>query len=128
MIAFNSWACMACVIGASIAWSASAGDPAPSAAAMKRYQQERAACLSGQTHQQQETCLREAGAALQQARRGNVEDAPSDTAQNRLRRCDLHPQPQDREECIRRMDQGRTTGSVEGGGIIRELVTRPVAQ
>ena len=42
---------------------------------------------------------------------------------NRLRRCDNQP-PQDREDCIRRMNgEGTTSGSVQSGGIYRELVT-----
>jgi hypothetical protein len=106
-----------------LAFAVSAADPAALAAANERYQQERARCLSGQTSQDQETCLREAGAALQAARQGRPEDPPSDLARNRLQRCEVHTNPADREECIRRMQMGVTTGSVEGGGIVRELRT-----
>jgi hypothetical protein len=106
-----------------IAFGALAADPAALSAANQRYQQERARCLSGQTSQDQETCLREAGAALQAARQGRPEDPPSDLERNRLQRCEVHTNPADREECIRRMQMGVTTGSVEGGGIVRELRT-----
>ena len=89
-----------------------------------RYQKERAACMNGESHQDGATCLKEAGAALQEARRGNL--VTMDERQyekNRLARCDAHP-PEDREDCVRRMHgEGTTTGSVEGGGIYRELVT-----
>lgn len=87
------------------------------------YQQDRAACLSGQTNQDRATCLREAGAALQEARRGGLEDGDRQFERNRLLRCDRQP-PEDRADCLRRMNgEGFTSGSVEGGGIYRELVT-----
>lgn len=91
--------------------------------AISRYRQERAACLSGQTSQDRATCLREAGAALQEARRGGVEPTPTYAA-NALRRCEPLPDP-DRADCVARMKgAGSVSGSVEGGGIVRELVTR----
>lgn len=103
-----------------VAFGATAADPASLAAANERYQQERARCLSGQTSQDQETCLREAGAALQAARQGRAEDPPSDLARNLLQRCEVHPTAEAREECIRRMNEGTVTGSVGGGGMVRE--------
>ena len=103
------------------AMAATAG-PAPSDA-MSRYRQERAACLSGQTQQDRATCLREAGAALQEARRGSVESNPTYAA-NALRRCEKLPEP-DRADCVARMQgRGSVSGSVGGGGLYRELVTR----
>ena len=87
------------------------------------YQQDRAACNSGQTSQDRATCLKEAGAALREARRGGLDDGQSQLEKNRLLRCDNQP-PQDRDACVRRMNgEGVTTGSVDGGGILRELVT-----
>lgn len=112
----------AIVLGA-LAGAALAADFAAPPGARERYEQERARCLSGQTTQDLQTCLREAGAALQASRQGRPEDAPSDLAQNRLRRCDVHPTPADREECIRRMNFGVVTGTVEGGAVVRELRT-----
>src|SRR2546426_8157808 len=38
-----------------------------------RSQQERAACVNGQSHQDRATCMREAGAALYEARRRSEE-------------------------------------------------------
>jgi len=94
--------------------------------AQRVYQADRAACLSGQTSQDRATCMREAGAALQEAKRGRLDDGEAEFDRNRLLRCDNQP-PQDRADCVRRMNgEGTTTGSVEGGGILRELVT-PVA-
>ena len=80
--------------------------------AQLRYQQERAACLSGQTNQDRTTCLREAGAALAEARRGELESARSELLNNQLRRCDPLPNVE-RQACIARMSgKGTTSGSV----------------
>jgi len=87
------------------------------------YQRERAACNSGQTGQDRATCLREAGAARVEARRGGLDEGQGQLERNRLLRCDSQP-PQDRQDCVRRMNgEGVTSGSVQGGGILRELVT-----
>ena len=89
------------------------------------YMQDRAFCNSGQSAQDRQTCLREAGAAAQEGPRGNLTDAPE---ANKFARCDYHKDPNDREYCIRRMKgEGTVSGSVEGGGVMRELrvITRP---
>jgi hypothetical protein len=95
--------------------------------AQQRYQQERAVCMSGQSNQDRATCLREAGAALQESRRGNLDNGDMrDFGHNRMVRCNALP-AQDREDCARRMHgEGVTTGSAQQGGILREL-TRPIA-
>ncbi len=87
------------------------------------YQRDRAACNGGQSGQDRAACLREAGAARQEARRGRLDDSTAEFERNRLLRCDRQP-PQDREDCVRRMNgEGVTSGSVQGGGILRELTT-----
>lgn len=90
------------------------------------YQKERAACLSGESIETRETCLREAGAALQEARRGGLAAGNErELEQNRLSRCAALPES-DREDCVRRMrGEGTASGSVQQGGIFREL-SRPV--
>lgn len=97
--------------------------------AQRTYRIDRAACMSGKTGQDRATCLQEAGAALSEARRGRLDDGDAQFERNRLVRCDAQP-PGDREDCIRRMNgEGFTSGSVEGGGIYRELSTTvPAAQ
>jgi hypothetical protein len=88
-----------------------------------RYEVERAACLRGQSAQHVDTCLREAGATLAQARRGARQDDPSQLEINRLQRCQPLPDPL-RRDCIARVQgEGKVTGSVAEGGILRELVT-----
>lgn len=92
--------------------------------AQLRYQQERAVCMSGASNQDRATCLKEAGAALQEARRGNLSASDSQLGRNRTMRCDALP-VQDRQDCEMRMSgAGSTSGSAQQGGILREL-TRP---
>ena len=86
------------------------------------YQDEVAVC----SHIQQDraACIREAGAARQEARRGGLTSAP-DYTQNALARCQLQP-PTERMACEQRVrGTGMTSidGSVLGGGLIRETVT-----
>ena len=109
-----------------ITGAAIAAAPDKNSDAQKIYQQDRAACMSGQSNQDRATCLREAGAALQQASRGRLDNGTDGQAQferNRMIRCDSQP-AQDRDDCMRRMHgEGITRGSVESGGIYRELTT-----
>jgi hypothetical protein len=112
-----------------LATAATAADRGTDAQA--QFRNDRAACLNGQSNQDRATCLKEAGAALQEARRGRLDngrDGESQFEKNRMLRCDSQP-AQDRADCLRRMNgEGTTRGSVESGGIIRELVTTVPAQ
>jgi hypothetical protein len=85
---------------------------------------ERAVCDGIQ--QDRAACLREAGAARYEARRGGLTSAsPMNYEQNALARCGLQP-PADRADCEARVrGTGMTSveGSVLGGGLIRETVT-----
>jgi hypothetical protein len=94
--------------------------------AQLRYRQERAACLSGGSNQDRATCLREAGAALAEARHGGLATGGDrDLVANRAARCNALPAA-DREDCTMRMEgAGTTSGSAQQGGVLREL-TRPV--
>jgi hypothetical protein len=110
-------------LGASAVLAADGTSPAD---AQSRYQHDRAACESGQSNQDRATCLREAGAALEEARRGRLNDSPAQYQQNALIRCNALP-TEERDGCQARMQgQGVTRGSVAEGGIYRELVTREV--
>jgi hypothetical protein len=106
-----------CVTGALLVGTASAaGDNA-----QQKYREDRAACMSGQSHQDRQTCLREAGAALQESRRGGLKTDEASLSRNQLERCNAFT-GQDRALCERRMREGTVSGSVEGGGVLRELV------
>ena len=99
---------------------ASAPAFAATSEAQQRYNEDRAACMQGRTNQDRATCLKEAGAALQEARRGQLDTARERELQrNRLARCDAQSGA-DKDDCIARMQAGNSSGSAQGGGILRE--------
>jgi hypothetical protein len=96
--------------------------------AMARYQQDRADCMNGQTSEDRATCLREAGAALAQGKRSDLDngETAAELRRNAFQRCQPLPD-EDRLACRARMQgMGTTSGSVGGGGILRELVIEEV--
>lgn len=90
------------------------------------YRREVAACQSGHTAQDRETCLREARNARADKQRGRLDTVGSLQA-NALARCEVHRNDLDRQACRARVTgQGETSGSVAGGGLLREYeVTLP---
>ncbi|MEO6031175.1 MAG: hypothetical protein ABIP61_04585 [Burkholderiaceae bacterium] len=113
-------------LGIAVSSSAAPADGAgKTAATPSLYQTERAKCLAGQSGEDRATCLKEAGAAADAARRGQLSHSDEDYRRNALGRCDGLP-PQDEKECRARIDGApgtSTSGSVEGGGILRKKVT-----
>jgi hypothetical protein len=111
-------AALALLVTLSPAHAATKGKVSPAQAA---YQQERARCLRGESGQERATCLHEAAAAYDEARRGKLNNAPdADFARNAVQRCEAQPAA-DREACVQRLrGAGSTEGSVKGGGLIRE--------
>jgi hypothetical protein len=96
---------------------------APVSQAEANYRQERARCVAGQSSQARETCLKEAGAAYDEARRGGLGGASAiDLERNATQRCDAQPAA-DRPACIERILGGPAEGSVGGGGLIRQTET-----
>ena len=121
---------LAFCLGSAAAWSATPSAPA-SPDVQARYEQERARCLSGQSGQSQETCLKEAGAARDAARQGQLNDGDAKYRKNAKDRCEALAGDEKRD-CIARarVQQGKEgrgvtteSGSVKGGGILRETVT-----
>ena len=112
---------------ASAAASASANVSA-NASASARYQQDRAACMNGQSNQDRATCLKEAGAAYNEAKHGGLKvtgssGGRSDLEANSTQRCMALP-AEDAKACMARMrGEGSTSGTVASGGMLRELVT-----
>jgi hypothetical protein len=102
--------------------AAFAASQAPSA-----LQQERAACAR-LPEESRSACEREAGAAAQAARSGDLSSMDASTYErNALARCDAFQTPQDKAECQARMGSRATVGgSVEGGGLLRELTTTTI--
>lgn len=95
------------------------------ATARERYLQERAACLSGQSSQPQDVCLREAGAAYAEARWGQPRPVDLDRlTANALARCETlpHEYPEYKAMCERMVrGEGTVTGRVDEGGGVRQL-------
>jgi hypothetical protein len=98
---------------------------AAQAEAAARYEKERAACLDGTSQQERSACLKEAGAALAEARRarlGSAEDAAA-LRRNAVQRCEA-VRAEDRESCrAMALGEGTVSGSAAAGGVIKELVT-----
>jgi hypothetical protein len=88
-----------------------------------QYQKDRTACMRGQTNQDRATCLQEAKAAYDEARKGNLNAGADDYMRNELARCEPLP-PSDRRECVRRIrGRGTAEGGVMEGGIYRRIET-----
>lgn len=71
-----------------------------------------------------QTCQRETAAAMREAKRGGLEEGQGHKyRENALARCAVLRE-EDRKLCERRMrGEGTVSGSVESGGIYRELRT-----
>lgn len=110
-----------------LAGAAQAAGAAKSADPLRlQYEREKAACLTGQTQQPRNVCLREAGAAYAQARQGRLVspgDTPEQWAANALKRCQAQP-AEDRELCERRVREGVVDGNAAAGGQIKSLTVR----
>lgn len=99
---------------------------ADGSAGQAQYEKQRAECTSGKSNQDKATCLKEAAAALAESKRGQLGDSGADYRRDQMERCKPLSGAEQRD-CIARMKGGGTvSGSVEGGGILREKVTREV--
>ncbi len=94
----------------------------------EQYQQDRSRCMSGNSGQDEATCLKEAGAAQAERRHGGI-DTYGAHRKNAMSRCEEMPDA-DRADCRARVRgkstakrEVKTSGSVAGGGILRETVT-----
>ena len=110
--------------GAVLAAQAATGSSAAKDTAYARYLQEKAACAEGRSHQDRATCMKEANNAYDEARRRPAGTPDSATLQrNAVERC-ARVKQEDQQECQRMaLGQGKVSGSVEGGGVIKEIVT-----
>jgi len=111
------------------ALAASFGAAAQDRSAQAVYQAERKACMEGRTtNDDRATCLREVAAAYAEARRGRLSNNVSDAQkhENALLRCREQP-ASERADCERMArGEGKVSGSVAEGAILKELVTRSV--
>ena len=86
-------------------------------------QSETVACNTGNTQQDKETCLNEVKNANAAKNAGKVDNAGGQFEANALSRCEVFS-GDEKVTCIARMkSNGQATGSVGGGGIIREIQT-----
>ncbi len=100
-----------------------AATPSPAGA----YQRDIARCMRIAIHGERANCLSEASTAHAATLPATVDTDPGRFARNALERCKPLSEP-DRGDCVARIQgQGTTSGSVAGGGIYRELVTREPA-
>jgi len=118
------------VVGAAATYAASPAHAADAAAtaAKSTYAKERADCDAGRTAEDRATCLKEAGAA-QQERKRNTLDNNGSMRQNAIERCNTVA-AKDKADCLARIEgpsqpnqSTKTSGSVAGGGMIRETTT-----
>jgi uncharacterized protein YlxW (UPF0749 family) len=91
-----------------------------------RYQQDLTECETQQATQDLAACRLEARNALAEAKRNLLNDTTANLFEkNQFKRCRVF-KGDDREACEARVrGEGNTTGSVQSGGILREVV-RPV--
>jgi len=114
---------LAATLGAASALAAGTGSAAKSEA---RYQRDAAVCLSSRYVGEKADCLSEASTARASREPVMIDPDPERYTRNAIKRCEPLPES-DRIDCIARMQgRGTTTGSIAGGGIYRELVTREV--
>lgn len=119
-------ACLAAaVLALSLPVWAQGASASGKAAIEANYQRDRAACAAITVPTDRSNCLRDAGAARAQAlRTGPRTTSPEELARNAVQRCQR--QPAEQKAICERMarGEGSVSGSVEGGGVIRELVTQ----
>ena len=90
---------------------------------LRRFEADRKACLDGKSGQVVEACMKEARAVMAQRPDATPSVSPEQLQRNSMMRCDAQS-GEDRTACAARMHgEGTTSGSVSGGGILRELVT-----
>ena len=119
---FTTLACTTALLLCGAAAQA-AGAKSGSADMRGQAQQERAACAHV-PEASRAPCLREVAAAAQAARNGQLTSPGSNTYEsNAMARCEVFKTPQDRSDCQARVRSQTVSGSVEGGGVLREATT-----
>lgn len=88
-----------------------------------RFEADRQVCLSGKSSQDFDACMKEARAALQERPGSTPKVSPEQLQRNSALRCEALA-GEDRVACLARMQgKGTVSGSVAGGGLLRELTT-----
>lgn len=93
---------------------------------MRRFEADRQACLLGRTGQAYDNCIREAQAVLAEPPGTTAPVSAEEIQRNALARCDAQT-GDDRKACVARIQgEGTVSGSVAGGGILRERITTEI--
>ena len=87
------------------------------------YRQEVNACMTGKTQQDQADCLKEARNAQADKKRGVLDNAGAQFESNAAARCDVLAGEEKAACQARVLGYGSTSGSVAGGGVLREVET-----
>ena len=114
---------MALIIAAAGLMPLAASAQSASMAEMQaRYKEDMQRCETLTDPERKQTCRREAGAALQEARHNRLATPQENTAANASERCQSLPMAQ-HADCERLMSDSSAVqhGSISGGGVIREL-------
>jgi len=100
---------------------AMAAGPSRNADLRAQYQSDVAFCKSSATTESRATCMKEAGAAYEEAKRNRLVAGSHDYQQDATNRCKALPAGQ-QQDCMMQMSGQNTVtkGSVESGGILRE--------
>jgi hypothetical protein len=93
---------------------------------LRRFEVDRQACLSGKSSQTFDSCMKEARAEFAEPPGSSPPVSSEQLQRNAQMRCE-HLTGEYRTACLARMrGEGTVSGSVAGGGILRELVTTEV--
>ncbi|MFT3817173.1 MAG: hypothetical protein QM750_06025 [Rubrivivax sp.] len=114
------------LLAALLALSASAaGAAGPTQHPYRATMAERQDCATDAATYDRANCRREGAAARAEAARGGLTSPDAETLmRNALARCQVHRDSEERRLCERLVrGDGTRSGSVAGGGVIRELVT-----
>lgn len=89
----------------------------------RRFDADRQACLTGKSSQNFESCMKEAKAVFEERPGANPPVSAEQLQRNAQLRCEALT-GEDRTACLARMrGEGTVSGSVSGGGVLRELTT-----
>ncbi len=107
--------------GMTLSHAASPNDPDD------QYRREVQTCQDGRSGQDKDNCMTEARRALAARKKGALETDTNAVVINARKRCEVFT-GDDKAACLARIDgSGSTSGSVAGGGILREVETVDIA-
>ncbi len=98
----------------------------PAMDAHARHGQDREKCMTHNTQDSLATCLREANNALDASRKGDLSNPGAAATANATQRCAAFQTAADQADCLRRVQSSPASGSVSGGGVLRESTTTTI--